>query len=92
MRLDNLAVGDVWSKQHENGTLRHDTQDIYGPVNLGKLAARYLDRNFNFHDPTEDAKVTMLLYLRLNPYQGRIDFKDSPLTIEDYDDEFPTLK
>ena len=68
-----------------------DTQNIYGQVALPKLSVALLDMSIqdDFHSPVEDAIATMLLYLRQQPYQKRINFQPAPFTFEDND--FPTL-
>lgn len=86
MRLDKIAVGDVWEENHA----RFDTQDYYGQVALGTLADRYLgDQGISSHDPLDDARATMLLYLRVQPFEGRTDFKDPPFMFNKED--FPAL-
>lgn len=55
------------------------------------LASAHLGQHFDFHDPTEDARATMLLYLRKNPYKERIDFGDAPLNPADKEKDFPAL-
>lgn len=87
MRLDRTAVGQIWAEEHEI----HDTQSYYGQVALGTLAATYLDQDFNFHDPTEDARATMLLYLRKFPYNNRTDFNDAPFKLDMGSKDFPSL-
>lgn len=91
MRLDITAVGEgVWMDDPKTETVhpRFDTQSYYGRVALGTLADKYLDETFDFHDPTEDARATMLLYLRVHPYKGRTGFKG----VYTFDrEEFPAL-
>lgn len=87
MRLDLTAVGDVWDENHSIV----DTQHIYGQVKLSTLASEYLTGSFNFHDPTEDARATMLLYLLYSPYKGRTGFGDAPLLPSELDQNFPPL-
>lgn len=91
MRLDLRAVGDVWTEAHNAGDLVFDTQHVYGQTKLSTLAAIYLQGSFNFHDPTEDARATMLLYLLQNPYKGRFNFEDAPLHADEFDKNFPRL-
>lgn len=86
MRLDKTAIGEeIW----EEDQAFFDTQQVYGQKKLCYLAAEYLEGDFEFHDPTEDARATMLLYLRLHPYQGRHDFEELPFTKSEED--FPSL-
>lgn len=93
-RLDRIAVGEaVWGEEHTNGSMFYDTQNSYGRVKLCTLAADHLPgMTFSFHDPTDDARVAMLLYLRKNPFKGRNSFEDAPLGGKDkYDEDFPAL-
>ena len=87
MRLDIGAIKEeLW-----NDVDVVDTQNIYGQVALSTLSARYLEKSIqqSYHDPSEDARATMLLYLRHHPYSGRSDFKDTPFKY--VDDDFPAL-
>lgn len=57
----------------------------------GRLAATYVDQTCNLHDPTEDARATMLLYLRKFPYNGHTDFKYAPPKLDMGSKDFPSL-
>lgn len=97
MRLDKTAVGEVWSDDHIKdgvaGALIYDTQHHYGQRALSYLVGKHLEgEDFDFHNPVEDAKATMLLRLLHVPYQGRNSFRDVAPKKELYDDEFPALK
>lgn len=85
MQLDTKALSDAWE---DDDHPKFDTQSHYGRVNLGRLAETYLDDAFDFHNPVDDARATMLLYLRVNPYNGRTGFKD---VFKRNDDDFPSL-
>lgn len=97
MAHDKVAVGPVWTDNHikegVQGPLIYDTQHHHGQVALKTLVLRYLDYpSFNWHNPVEDAKAAMLLFLRHNPYQGRTTFYDAPRSQTEYEAEFPSLK
>lgn len=69
-----------------------DTQHLYnGAYSLGKLVDWHLTHRgfvFEWHDPTHDAKATMLLYLLMCPYKDRRAFQEWLV----FDDEaFPAL-
>lgn len=85
MQNDIVAVGDVWDSDNHP---RVDTQHIYGQVKLGTLVDDYLEDTFKMtfkaHDPTFDARATMLLYLRRHPYEGRDNFRDPTPKAEDF--------
>lgn len=86
MRLD---IGAIEKKLWDGVEKIVDTQHIYGQVGLGKLVDRYLhDIEFTWHDPTHDAKATMLLYLRKYSYKNRTEFKESFIYEEE---DFPAL-
>lgn len=91
MELDIPAVGAAWTNiDKDTPHARLDTQHLYGRINLGKLASKLFPKeHFEFHDPTEDACATMLLYLRLHPYDGRTSFKDVPFEMDE--EKFPAL-
>ena len=87
MRLDIGAIDQsIWKNMN---TI--DTQHMYGQVALWKLSDEFLGESIqdSAHDPSEDARATMLLYLRRYPYKERNDFKDAPFVFKD--DEFPSL-
>ena len=87
MRLDILAIDQsLWEGVH-----RVDTQHLYGQVALRYLSADHLGESIQdeAHDPSEDARATMLLYLRKHPYKKRTDFKDAPFVFDA--DDFPAL-
>ena len=76
---------DLWE-----GVEIFDTQSLYGRTALKKLAPVVgMNVQKDFHDPSDDAKATMLLYLRRKPYQKRNSFDDAPFEL--IDDEFPAL-
>ena len=86
-RNDEIALGaEIW----ETFTAV-DTQSYYGKKKLSVLAQQFVPEasEFSFHNPTDDAKVTMLLYLRICPFNGRVNFKDAPFTFDD--DDFPAI-
>lgn len=87
MRLDIGAISsDIWAN-----CSTVDTQHIYGQVALWKLAANHLGQSIqgDFHDPAEDATATMLLYLRVHPFQKRTSFKEPDFVL--VEEEFPAL-
>ena len=87
MRLDVKALNEtLWEE-----VVPVDTQHSYGQIALLKLAnsALGLEIQGTIHDPTEDARATMSLYLRLYPYQGRKDFKEVLFKLDF--DSFPAL-
>lgn len=66
-----------------------DTQGLYGQIALATLVEEHLtDFDFDWHDPTHDAKATMLLYLLMRPYKGRHEFEEK-FTFDE--ESFPAL-
>lgn len=87
MRLDIRSL----TPELKNEVNFVDTQHMYGQVKLEYLAAKYLkmDIQNGFHDPVEDAKATMGLYLLRHPYKNRTNFDPEPFEYKS--DAFPTL-
>ena len=87
MRLDYLAIDqELWKDVN-----KVDTQGIYGQRALSTLSSELLGISIQgqYHDPSEDANATMLLYLRRYPYNGRTNFEDAPFIYDEED--FPAL-
>lgn len=94
MRLDRKAIDDtVWESVDQ--IVDTQSQSMYGWYDrngLKNVACCVLGLLIqdSLHDPIEDAKATMLLYLRLRPFKGRKSFEDPPPAIDD-EEEFPSL-
>lgn len=65
------------------------TSSLYSQTKLCILAATYLEsEKFDWHNPVDDARAAMLLYLRVKGYQGRNNFHD---TFKNDEADFPPL-
>lgn len=84
-------MGDAWTHEDNVKHPKFDTQGHYGQVALSMHVYSYLDEEFNFHDSTEDARATMLLYLRINPFKCRHSFKDELFKFDKTGTDFPAL-
>jgi len=91
MSNDLKAVDtEIWAA----GASIFDIQSYYGQKKLEALATAHLPGEiYNFHDPVDDARATMLLYLRVpgRSYKGRDSFKDPPFQLDSSQNDFPTL-
>lgn len=89
MKHDIAALNSLDADLLKSAAKTVDTQALYGQINLQTLVCRHLgDFDFQWHDPTYDAKATMLLYLLRHPYKGRTALQEK-LIFDD--EEFPAL-